>query len=153
MQPIEHLNLFGSASYFLYEFEENIPLSSNTALNVEGKQVPDAPKWMAKLGATYSMFGFSFTPMIRWLGSRFGDALNTQKVPEYYLIDAFLEYSVPENYAFGLKNLRFTGTFLNILDRTYVSVINFNEFQLAGQSSYFVGAPFTAVIGLTASTW
>jgi len=152
-QPIEHLNVFGSASYFLYEFINNVQTASNAVLNLEGKQVPDAPKWMAKIGATYDLYGFSFTPTVRWLGSRFGDALNTQKVPEYYVVDAFVAYKVPEKYSFGLKNLRVTGTFLNIFDRKYVGVINFNEFQLGGATSYFVGPPFTAVVGLTASTW
>jgi iron complex outermembrane receptor protein len=152
-QPIDHLNVFGTASYFLYEFENNVQTAGNAQLNLEGKQVPDAPKWMAKIGATYDNYGFSLSPVLRWIGSRYGDALNTQRVSDYYIVDARVEYKVPEKYAFGLKDLRLTGTFLNIFDRKYVGVINFSEFQLAGQTSYLVGSPFTAVVGLTASTF
>lgn len=152
-EPIEHLSVFGTASYFLYEFEDNVLTAANSLLDLKGKQVPDAPKWMAKLGAIYDKYGFSISPVVRWLGSRFGDAGNTQKVSDYYVVDATIAYNIPEKYSFGLKNLRLTGTFLNIFDRKYVSVINFNEFQLSGQTSYFVGAPFTAVVGLTASTF
>jgi iron complex outermembrane receptor protein len=152
-EPIDYLTVFGTASYFIYEFEDNVVSATKTQLNLTGNQVPDAPKWMAKLGATYDRYGFSASPVVQWLGSRWGDALNTQRVSDYYVVNGYWGYKIPERYSFGLKNLRLTGTFLNIFDRKYVSVISFNEFNLTGQTSYFAGPPFTAVVGLTASTF
>lgn len=154
VEPIEKLALFGSASYFRYYFLNNVQTSTTATLQTQGNQVPDAPKYMAKVGASYEVYGFTIAPLFRWIGSRFGDAANTQRVSDYYLLDLNLSYSFPRAIGyerFGLHNLQLFGSFLNLTDRKYVSIISFNELQFTGGTSYFAGSPFTAVIGLTAS--
>lgn len=157
IEPVEKLSLFGTASYFRYYFLDNVRTATNTTLHTQGNQVPDAPKWMVKLGASYELYdGLTVAPLMRWLGARFGDAANTQQVSEYYVIDVNLAYKIPEKVGyqrFGLKNLQLFASFLNVTDRKYVSVISFNELQFTGGTSYFSGAPFTAIVGLTASTF
>lgn len=156
VEPIERLSIFGTASYFRYYFLNNVQTGTNTTLQTQGNQVPDAPKYMAKLGASYELYGLTVGPLIRWIGSRFGDAANTQRVSDYYVVDVNLAYTIPKALGyekFGLKNLQLFGSFLNVTDRKYVSIISFNELQFTGGTSYFAGAPFTAIVGLTASTF
>lgn len=156
VEPIEKLSIFGTASYFRYYFLDNIKTATNSTLQTQGNQIPDAPKWMAKFGASYEIYGVTVAPLIRWIGSRFGDAANTQRVSDYYVIDINLAYKIPEKLGYerlGIKNLRLFGSVLNVTDQKYVSNIRFNELQFTGGTAYFAGAPFTAVVGLTASTF
>lgn len=156
IEPFEKLSIFGTASYFRYYFLNNVRTGTNTTLQAQGNQVPDAPKYMAKIGASYEFHGLTVAPIIRWIGSRFGDAANTQRVSDYYIVDVNLAYAIPEAFGYeklGLKHLQLFASFLNVTDRKYVSIISFNELQFTGGTSYFAGAPFTAVVGLTASTF
>ena len=147
-EPIENIELFGSLSYNRLNFTQNLTTTGGAALNVEGNQVPDAPKRLAKVGATMRYGGFFLTPSIRYIDSRYGDILNTQKVPSYTLADIEGGY-VTRNVA-GFKELAASLSIQNLFDRQYIAIIK-NDLDDTGTNGagYYTGAPMSAIMNVS----
>lgn len=143
--PMRALALYGSASYNSSEIQDNLRTATNTFLEIKGKQTPDTPQLLFKAGATWSAYGVSVSPIVRFVDARYGDALNVQKVPSYTVTD--LTISSALNQLPGLRNktrlngLTVTLSGQNLFDRQYVGVIG--AFEDATNGSFFAGAPRT----------
>jgi iron complex outermembrane receptor protein len=141
------LLLYLSGSYNKYEFDNNIMNASNNIVHCKGKQIPDTPQYMAKFGATYSFKGFSITPMVRYLGERYGDVENKEKIDAYALADLYMSYSTGR---IGIvEDIRFSLNFLNLFNKQYIGLINTSDFTLSNSTSYYPGAPLTVMGGMT----
>ena len=138
---MKNLSLISSISYNRAKFENGY-YSGGTYLNVVGNQLPNTPKYMGKLGLDYKFYGFNIFPYLIYESSRYGDALNTQKVPSYAIVNLNVS---KDFYILGKK---FSG-FLNILNltnKTYIGYIGTGD----KSGTYYVAPPITISVGLRA---
>lgn len=145
--PVEAIEMFVSLAYARNRFSADLPTlgtataSTVAAVAVKDKSVPDAPEWAGALGAVLQMGDFSFSPVVHYVGSRYGDSLNTQLVPDYVVFDINATYSFAVTY--GQIDLSLSVD--NLFDRNYVGFINSGYYQASSASGgiYFPGAPRT----------
>lgn len=147
--PVEHLSLYGSFSYNRFNYTQDLRNSSGGIVSVDGEQVPDAPKVMFKGIASYMLGDFTFSTIMRYTGSRYGDIVHNEKIGSATIFDFEVGYSKELN-RFGMKKLDLSMTLNNIFDREYISIINTTDYQTLG-STYMTGAPFTAYVSLSIS--
>ncbi|SKA15246.1 iron complex outermembrane recepter protein [Trichlorobacter thiogenes] len=144
IKPLEWLSLFGSASYNSFKFDSNIRTKSGTTVQSQGKQVADAPEWLGKIGATASFAGFSVTPVMRYVGERYGDIENKEKISDYEVVDLTIDYR--KKKVWGFDELSVSLNLMNLFDKKYISTIkNDQDVSEALSTSYYPGAPFTVV--------
>jgi len=136
------LDLFASAYYNRFEFDDDILLATDTYLQAEGNQVPDVARVGAKLGVSYRLGRWGFTPTLRYVGSRYGDAENREKVDPYTVVDMNVDCAIAPGVRAALA-------ITNLFDNRYVGVINNGlDDTRTGATSYYQGAPFSAVATL-----
>lgn len=141
------LTLFGSGSYNRYTFTKNLNTALNTTLNIKGNQVPDVPRWQAKVGLTATYKGLTATPTYRYIDCRYGDIENKQEVDGYHIVDLSMAYTIPD--VLKSKQITFTLDFQNILDQRYIAVIRTSDDSTTDSSIYYYpGAPFNVVAGV-----
>ena len=70
----------------MLEYDDDID-SNGTMVPVKGNQVVDTPEFMVKAGLIYKWEDFEVVPMLRFMGSRYADAENTEKVDSYVVAD------------------------------------------------------------------
>ncbi|MFA6628720.1 MAG: TonB-dependent receptor [Sulfuricurvum sp.] len=146
-EPTPDWELFSALSYNTLNFTQNLVTTGGALLEVDGNQVPDAPKWLFKIGSTFKYDGFFLTPALKYVDSRYGDILNTQRIPSYTTMDIECGY-VRRNVA-GFKEIAATLSLQNLFDRQYIAIIK-NDLDDSGtnSASYYPGAPFTAMASL-----
>jgi iron complex outermembrane receptor protein len=143
-------NLIGALSYNVNRLDDDIRTGGNAVLASKGKQVPDAPKWLAKLGAEYRSGPWSVMPLLRYTGSRYGDALNTERVDAYATADVSAAYRVGKLADFASLELGLS--IQNLFDKQYIGSINVGQDDARpGAIGYYPGAPRTMVLSLTAN--
>jgi iron complex outermembrane receptor protein len=147
--PVDHLSLYGSFSYNRLYFTQDLRNSSGGIVPVDGEQVPDAPEVMFKGIASYMVGDFTFSTIMRYTGSRYGDIVHSQKIDSSTIFDFEVGYS-KEVKRFGMKKLDLSITLNNIFDKEYISIINTTDYQTLG-STYMTGAPLTAYVSLSIS--
>lgn len=142
------LNLVGSLSWNVNKLDDNIVSGAGTSIASSGKQVPDTPQWLAKLGATYRQGAWSASPMLRYVGKRYGDALNTEKVAAYTVADLHSTYKFGRQGGFAW--LEVGASVLNLFDKQYISTINAGQDDARpGATTYYPGAPRTWMLSLS----
>lgn len=142
------LSFYLSGSWSRHEFDNNIQTASNRIVQSKGKQVPDTPEWMAKFGPTWEDYGFSVTPLIRFIGTRYGDTENKEKISDYTVVDLHMGYTRKDTL--GFKKIAVGLDLINLFDRAYVGQINTSDFALNNSINYYPGAPFTVMSSITA---
>ena len=144
LTPVYWLSFFGSASYNSFKFDDNIRTAAGTTVQSKGKQVADAPEWLGKAGLTGRLGDFSITPVVRYIGDRYGDIENKEWISSYEVVDLMLEYR--KKKVWDLDELTVSLNLLNLFDKRYVSIIkNSQDVSEALATSYYPGAPFTVV--------
>ena len=116
-------------------------------LATKGMQIPNTPQVMVKGGLTYEQAGISLTPMVRYIGPRYGDAANKERVPGYTVADFTASFDLGK-YA-GIELPKASISVLNIFDSRYISQISPNDTDLSAGANYYAGAPRTIVGSLT----
>lgn len=139
----DHLNLFFNPSYTALTYDDDLIFQGITR-NTNGKQVLDTPEWTVKTGFIYNWKDFQVIPMVRYMGSRYGDAEHNEKIDDYVVADLKMGYTF--NNFYFVDKLRLSLELINLFDKEYVSVINASDDSRAGSASYYVGAPFTAMM-------
>jgi len=145
--PWSDLSIFCSPSYTMSKLDNDTVIPNQT-LATKGKQLPDIPKLLVKLGATYQDGGFALTPVVRYSDGRYGDAINNEKVDAYTVVDLHASYGIKNMFA--AKEVSFNASLLNIFNKKYVGVISSNDLTLDGSTSYMPGAPFAAMFSVSA---
>lgn len=144
IKPLDWLSFFGSASYNSFKFDSNIRTAAGTTVQSQGKQVADAPEWLGKIGATASFAGFSVTPVMRYVGERYGDIENKERISDYEVVDLTIDYR--KKKVWGFDELSVSLNLLNLFDKKYISTIkNSQDVSEALSTTYYPGAPFTVV--------
>lgn len=141
-------NLIGAMSYNINRLDDDIRTAGAAVIATKGKQVPDAPQWLAKLGAEYRSGPWSVLPLLRYTGSRYGDALNTEKVAAYTTADLNASYQIGKLAGFG--SLVAGLAVQNLFDKRYIGSINVGQDDARpGSVGYYPGAPRTVVLSLS----
>lgn len=125
--------LFINPTYTDFTYDEDI-----IGMKTKGKQLVDTPKWMARSGVIYKIGNFELVPMVRFLGKRYGNATNTEKVEEAWLADFKAIYTHKNFYE--KSTLKVSLELDNIFDKEYISVINASDYE-TGTTTYSQGAP------------
>ncbi|ELY5813504.1 TonB-dependent siderophore receptor [Cronobacter turicensis] len=115
----DHLNLIAS---YTYTDAENV---STTVAGTEGKTPSRIPAHMASAFASYTLPGGPLKGLtagagVRYIGTSYGDAKNTFKVPAVDLYDAMLRYELGELNS-QLKGAALQININNLADKKYVS--------------------------------
>ncbi len=137
----DYASVFASAYYNRFEFDDDILLATNSYLHAKGNQIPDVAKVGAKAGINFDFGNFSVTPIARYVGARYGDAENTEKV------DPYLVFDLNAKYAFKKDKIELSLALQNIFDKKYIGVVsNGLDDTRTSSTTYYQGAPFAAVV-------
>ncbi|QDF29738.1 TonB-dependent receptor [Halarcobacter anaerophilus] len=135
--------IFASVYYNKFEFEDDILLTTNSYLKTQGNQIPDVAKIGAKVGVNFRYNNFTITPIARYVGKRYGDAENNEEVDPYTVFDLNAKYVLKKD------QIELSLALQNIFDKEYVGVVkNSLDDTRTGSTSYYQGAPFSAVLSM-----
>lgn len=136
-------SIFASMYYNQFEFDDDILLATNSYLESKGNQIPDVAKIGGKIGVNFKYKNFTITPIARYVGKRYGDAENSEKV------DAYTVFDLNSKYILKKDKIEFSLALQNIFDKKYIGVVkNSLDDTRTGATSYYQGAPFSAVLSM-----
>lgn len=144
----DNLSSIFALSYNKYSFDQNIQAKSGAVTLTDGKQVPNSARTLAKLGLDWRFGNWNAAPIMRYVGKRYGDILNQQKVNGYFLADFHLTYHW-RNIS-RLQNLDVNLSVLNLFDKSYIGQISATDLDLNANATYFAGAPRTVAMTVSA---
>lgn len=147
VKPLEYLSFFLAASYNRFEFTDDITVGPGAVTKAKGNQVPDAPEFETRVGATYTFHDFSISPLLRYTGKRYGDVENNETISDYAVVDLNIRYT--KKNILWCKVFSAGVSFLNLFDTHYIGIINASDDTRQGSASYYAGAPFTVVGNVT----
>ncbi|MDD5159384.1 MAG: TonB-dependent receptor [Sulfuricurvum sp.] len=139
----ENLEFLLALSYNQYQFTQNFQSGTSTTVNTDGKQLPDAPEYMAKVALSYHLGDWTLTPSGRYTSSRWGDVQNTQKIDAFTLVDFDVAYRMTQ--FMGSHDALFRLTATNLTNEKYIATINAADNYLAATgvtTTYQTGEPF-----------
>lgn len=139
----DSLTLFVNPTYSHFTYDDEITYLGAT-MATKDNQIVDTPKWMARTGLIYKVGPFEIIPMARYLGERYGDATNNNKVDACWLFDGQIVYTQKNFY--DKAKLKVALEINNIFDKEYISVINASDDTMDGAASYYQGAPRTVML-------
>ncbi len=132
----ENFKLFANGNYNKMEFTKNVVRAGKT-YPLDGKQFPDTPKIMFKTGLIYSYNNFQIIPVYKYIGKRYGDALNQEHINPYSLVNLQLNYK--------LKKIEFGLEVDNLFNHKYIGRIDTWD-DSTGTTTYYAASPFTMLI-------
>ncbi len=141
-----HLTFYCNPTYTSLTYDDDLTFAGAT-LDTKDNQVVDTPEWMIKTGLIFNWANIEVIPTVRYLGERYGDAENTEKIDDYFVADLRISYGLEKLAMF--KQMKVALELTNLFDKEYVSTINAMDDSRAGSTSYNVGAPFTAMVSLS----
>ncbi|HEY8066145.1 MAG TPA: TonB-dependent receptor [Methylosinus sp.] len=144
------IDVFASASYNRFVFDDDIQTATNVTLRSKGKQVQDAPMFQGNLGANARLFGFNITPVMHILGQRYADVLHTQSIPGYSVVDLTIAYPLKDLPY--VKDASLSLNIQNLFNTKYIGVISYSDTTIDGSSAatFYQGAPFSVALTLSA---
>ncbi|WP_448587453.1 TonB-dependent receptor [Thermocrinis sp.] len=131
-------SVYISLSFNEAKFKNDFIFDGPNPRFVKNRTVPDTPKIMAKFGGRFDAVGFRISPSVQYIGSRFGNFINTEKVEPYVLIDLNVERRLSRNIT-AFVDVK------NITNTVYVGRIS----PGIASGTYFAGPPFSIAGGLS----
>ncbi|MEZ0329271.1 MAG: TonB-dependent receptor [Dissulfuribacterales bacterium] len=144
----EYLTFFINPTCTWLTYDDDITYMGKT-LHAKDKQVVDVPRFMLKTGAIYKYGDFQFSPIFTYIGKRYGDTEHKEEVSSYWTADMKLDYI--RKKVWYADELKVSLELDNIFDKKYISIINASDDSRQGTTSYYAGAPFTAMLSLSLS--
>ncbi len=141
------ITMFFNPSYTDLEFTDDIDRGGQV-VNIDGKQIPDTPKWLLKGGLIYAWEGFEIAPLITYMSKRYGDALHEEAIPSYATVDLSLGYR--RDRLWQLKNISLNLEFKNLFDSHHIGIIDLFDDSAAGKAKYYSAPPFSTVFSISA---
>ncbi|MDR3630380.1 MAG: TonB-dependent receptor [Desulfocapsaceae bacterium] len=133
-------SIFGSGTLASETYDQNTPtLSGGAVLATQGKQIPNAPNFMLKGGVSYRWYNLTLSPVLRYIGKRYGDSAETQPVAGYTAFDFNASYTFSHDILLKLS-------VLNLFNSHYIAEIVPNDTNLNGATAYYAGAPMTVAM-------
>lgn len=139
----DNITLFVNPTYTSLTYDGDLTYQGSI-LDTDGKQVVDTPEWLVKTGVLWKYKDFEVVPTLTYVGARYGDAEHTERIGDHFLADLKMNYTLKKLPV--AEALKVSLELYNLFDNEYVSVINAMDDTRAGSTSYFVGAPFTALM-------
>lgn len=145
--PWTWLSTWFAGSFNQTQFTQDLATKASTPLATTGKQFADAPRWLGKLGATARWHPFTLSPFLRYVGARYGDLMNGERVDAYCTLDVMLGYHLDRlgwvrDFGISLRGQ-------NILDSRYIAIIrNQQDISEALSTTYYPGAPMLWMLSL-----
>ncbi|WDN88713.1 iron complex outermembrane recepter protein [Desulfosarcina sp. BuS5] len=138
--PSKNLIVYFNPSYTDMSFDDDFKRDDNI-LKIEDNQIPDTPEWIVKSGLIYTINNFEISPTVKWIGSRYGDALNKERIDDYAVVDLNFGYRI-DDFG-GLREAKVGLELSNLFDERYVGAIEASDTGTG--ADYFAGSPFTAI--------
>jgi iron complex outermembrane receptor protein len=135
--PVSSVSIYTSFSYNEAKFKDE-QFYDGIPYNIKDKTVPDTPEYMVKLGGRFELMGFRISPSVQYIGSRYGNLINTEKVSPYTLVNLNVQRKV-------YKGIDLFVDVVNLTDKKYVGRIS----PGTTSGNYYAGAPFTISVGLS----
>lgn len=120
--------------YFTYDADTD----TDVLIPVEGKYIFDQPKVSGSLVAAWKGDNYFFNMDVKYTGSRWANAINTEETDAYTLVNGSVGWVGDDTGRFA--NMRFQLAFYNLLDEDYLSAISTSE---TDSGSYKMGTPRT----------
>ena len=130
-----HWNIYSSLTINNSEYTET------TADIVAGNKVALAPEFQLVGTLSYYNEGVRFGVSAKHVGKRYGDFANTQELPSFTTVDAWVGYTVEENVIPGIQTIDISLNVSNLTDQRYLGG--------GTPGSYFLGAERQAIANLT----
>ena len=153
MQLTEAWSVSGNYSWNRFRYDQDLALSSKVNLATDGKQVVDTPEHLVNLGTRYRMEAWTLGADVRYVGERYGDVLNLEKVDAVTLVDAMLQYRLNRavNVTLDVRNL-FDTEYVGPISAADDAIANFTA-ALNGVtgngSQYQYGAPRSVFVSVS----
>ncbi len=144
----DYLTLFLNPTWTSLTYDGNITYQGSVMAS-DAKQVVDTPQWMLKSGLIFKLGDFEIVPKVRVIGERYGDVEHKEKIDPYAVADLSISYTKKKVLHFA--QLKLALELSNLTDEHYIAVINSFDDTRAGTTSYFQGAPFSAIGSLAVS--
>ena len=138
----DYLTIFLNPTFTSLTYDGDMTYQGSR-LASNGKQVVDTPEWMLKSGIILKLGDFEISPKVRVIGERYGDVEHQEKIDPYAVADLAISYT--KKNILNLAQLKVSLELSNITNEKYVSVINSFDDTRAGTTSYYQGAPFSAI--------
>lgn len=148
LYPIDNVILFINPTLTWLTYDDDITYMGKT-LHAEDKQVIDVPHFMLKTGAICKYGDFQFIPILTYMSKRYGDVEHKEEISSYWTADMKIDY-IKKRVLYA-DELKISFELNNIFDKKYISIINAMDDSRQGTTSYYVGAPFTAMLSLSLS--
>jgi Outer membrane receptor proteins, mostly Fe transport len=132
--PVRRVSIYTSFSYNKAKFKDE---KFEGTIDIKDKTVPDTPKYMVKLGGRFELMGFRISPSVQYIGSRYGNLINTERVSPYTLVNLNVQRRI-------YKGIDLLVDVVNLTDKKYVGRIS----PGTTSGTYYAGAPFTISAGL-----
>lgn len=139
------LQLVSSLSYSRSRFTDDVRTAGGATLAVDGKQLPDVPKWMASLGAVWRHRGFTVAPTAQYVGRRWATSNYDERVDAYWLADLTASYGEKTRWGSWTAS----AGVMNLFDRKYIGQVSTSDINTASGRIFFPGAPRTAFASLS----
>jgi len=134
----------GTYTYTNSEYTEDV-----NGLNLEGNQVPFLPENMLNLALDYNKNGYSFGINAKFNNGIYGTRDNLEKIDNYTLANLYIGYNKTVKDSF-IKDVNVLMSVSNLLDEDYLATAgSFGD--NVGESTYFVGAPRSVTLTLSAT--
>ena len=137
------LTLFFNPTYTSMTYDNDLSYAGKTR-PTKDNQVIDTPEWMLKTGLIWNWQQFEVAPMLRYIGERYVDAENQNKVDSAIVADLRMSYLLPS--ILQSKEAKLSLELNNLFDKEYISSINGSDDSRNGQASFYQGAPFAAML-------
>ena len=153
VQLTEAWSVSGNYSWNRFRYDQDLALSSKVNLATDGKQVVDTPEHLVNLGTRYRMEAWTLGADVRYVGERYGDVLNLEKVDAVTLVDAMLQYRLNRavNVTLDVRNL-FDTEYVGPISAADDAIANFTA-ALNGVtgngSQYQYGAPRSVFVSVS----
>ncbi|WP_156400362.1 TonB-dependent receptor [Caulobacter sp. Root655] len=146
-KPEEYLSFYASFSYVDSELKANIPGTTlNSVLPTKGKELYETPKYQGAVRVDWDITeALSVGVQAKYVGERWTNLTNTEKVPSYALLDLDARYQLD---GLGLKDTYVQINVKNLADEKYLGDLAVNP---SGTGLGQPGYPRTASITLHAA--
>jgi len=135
--PMSKTNIYASFSYNEAKFKDDVFYDGSTKYDIKDKSVPDTPMYMIKLGSRFNLYDFKVSPSIQFIGSRYGNFTNTEKVDNYAIVNLSATRKIYKYFDLYMD-------VVNLTNQKYVGRIN----PGTASGTYYAGAPFTISFGI-----
>jgi iron complex outermembrane receptor protein len=150
-KPEDYLSFYASFSYQDSELQDNIPGTAlGSLLLTKGKQLYEAPNYQGAARVDWDITeALSVGVQAKWVGERWTNLTNTEKVPSYALLDLDARYSLDSLLdGYGMKGTYIQINVKNLTDEKYLGDLAVNP---SGTGLGQPGYPRTASITLHAA--